>query len=53
MNIEQLIAALEEIEDKSTEVFTEGCDCWGDVNSVEVVDGTLLICRSPEKIGGF
>lgn len=35
MNVQELIAELEKIEDKTVEVATEGCDCDGDVDRVE------------------
>lgn len=36
MNVKELIAELEKIEDWGLEVTTAGCDCDGNVASVEV-----------------
>ena len=36
MNVNQLIAELLKVENKALEVYTEGCDCDGDVGSVSI-----------------
>jgi len=46
MNVQELIDALEKIEDKTLEVSTEGCDCIGDTGSVELDGpGAVIINR--------
>jgi hypothetical protein len=42
MTVAELIKELEKVENKTVRVRTEGCDCYGDVASVEF-DGT--VCR--------
>ena len=46
MTVQQLIDALTEIEDKTREVMTEGCDCVGDLGSVEVTDSYVYLNRT-------
>lgn len=44
MRVRELIAALQSM-DPDMEVMTEGCDCWGDIEELRVVDGVVLTCR--------
>lgn len=37
MNVRELMAALESLEDKSLDVVLEGCDCSNDARGVEVI----------------
>lgn len=45
MNVGQLIEALKAF-DLDLEVFTEGCDCDGDVGKVSLENGTVYLQRS-------
>jgi len=44
MNVGELMAALEK-HDKGLEVWSEGCDCWGDVVKVVARAGGVLLER--------
>ena len=46
MTVQQLIDALAAIEDKTREVITEGCDCNGDLGSVEVYGSYVYLNRT-------
>lgn len=50
MTVQQLIKKLESINNKTLEVITEGCDCWGETGGVSTtIDHTkklvVLITR--------
>ena len=48
MKVHELIKALQEMP-QNAEVQTEGCDCYGDTNSVSIMEGffnTVMIWRS-------
>jgi len=57
MKVRELIHELNKISDMELEVRTEGCDCWGDVGSVDVkefVDGSFcLLSRSVGNDGNL
>ena len=44
--VQALIDKLQQIEDKTLPVWTEGCDCWGEWNTqIEVSKTEVLINR--------
>ena len=55
MKVKELIAKLSE-KDGESEVYTEGCDCIGDVDDVEEFEGYglegILLTRSENNKGG-
>ncbi len=46
MDVQELIDALQKLPDKTIEVNTEGCDCIGDINKVEIWEDVVMLCRS-------
>ncbi len=47
MNVQELIDALEKIEDKTKIVITEGCDCNGDAGSLDDGDEVMILRSVP------
>jgi hypothetical protein len=45
MNVQELIDALNAIEDKTLTVTSEGCDCDGDVGSVTIIGDEVYLRR--------
>lgn len=47
MRVEELIKALESCP-QDAEIITEGCDCWGDIDHIDVSDNkdTVYLMRS-------
>lgn len=43
MNVQQLIEALQEVDDKTLPVIAEGCDCANPASAVKVIDGSVWI----------
>lgn len=48
MNVEELIAKLQAIEDKSLPIVTMGCDCDGEYCGVEVTKDYVYITRDED-----
>lgn len=46
MTVQQLIEALEKVNNKSAEVITEGCDCDGDVGGIEENKSDVYLWRA-------
>lgn len=47
LTVEELVDLLQKIPNKKALVSTEGCDCWGSANGVQVIDNdSILITRS-------
>lgn len=53
MNVQELIDVLENIEDKTKNVITEGCDCTSDIGSVTLCGDEVSIDRPITKATQF
>lgn len=47
MNVQELIDALEAVDDKTLEIVTEGCDCFGDCVAVTIKQNRNTLTDEP------
>jgi hypothetical protein len=43
--VKDLVAALQRVDPEAL-VYTEGCDCSGNVCSIDISDDSVMLCRS-------